>query len=301
MLVVDQFEETFALCPDEDERQAFVTTLCALGGAGIEPDAPAVVVLGIRADFYGRCIAYPELVPVLRDSQVVVGPMRPVDLRRAIERPAARAGLVLEAGLVEVLLRDLGAEEGQSAEPGSLPLLSHALLATWQRREGRTLTLAGYRDAGGVREAIATTADTVYDSLSPAAQVAAKQLFLRLVALGEGTEDTRRRIARDELLVDGTPEEAITIREVLDRLVEARLIVLGQDTVEIAHEALIKAWPRLQGWLAADRETLRIHRQLTEGAQAWERLGRDPGALYRGARLDAVRAWTHWPARGEPR
>jgi energy-coupling factor transporter ATP-binding protein EcfA2 len=291
VLVVDQFEEAFALCPDEAERQALINVLCTLGGAGMEPDPLAVVVLGIRADFYGRCLAYPELVRVLRDGQVVVGPMRPVDLRRSIERPAARAGLALEPGLVEVLLRDLGAEEGQLPEPGSLPLLSHALLATWQRREAQTLTLAAYRDAGGVREAIATTADAVYDNLSPAAQAVAKQLFLRLVALGEGTEDTRRRITRDELVFDGTPAEANTIGEVLDRLVAARLIVVGQDTIEIAHEALIKAWPRLQRWLAADREGLRMHRELTEAAQAWDRLSRDAGMLYRGARLDAVRAW----------
>jgi hypothetical protein len=291
VLVVDQFEETFTLCTDEDERQAFITALCTVAGAGAEPEAPAVVVLGVRADFYGRCVAYPELVPVLRDSQVVVGPMRQVDLRRAIERPASCASLVLEPGLVEVLLRDLGTENGHLPEPGSLPLLSHALLATWQRREGRTLTLAAYQDAGGVREAIATSANAVYDRLNHAGQTIARQLLVRLVAFGEGTEDTRRRITQRELLADRTPEQTATIREVLDQLVAARLVVVDKDTIEITHEALVRAWPRLNRWLTDDREGLRIHRELTEATQAWDKLDRDPGALYRGARLIAARDW----------
>lgn len=292
VLVVDQFEETFTLCADEDERQAFITALCTAAGAGGEPDAPVVVVLGVRADFYGRCVAYPELVPVLEGGQVVVGPMRLVDLRRAIERPTAGADLALEPGLVEVLLRDLGAEDDRLPEPGSLPLLSHALLATWQRREGRMLTLAAYRDAGGVQGAIATSADAVYDRLDGTGQTAARQLFMRLVAFGEGTEDTRRRITRKELFADRTQEQTAATREVLDQLVAARLVVVDKDTIEIAHEALIRAWPRLERWLVDDREGLRTHRELTEAAQAWDELDRDSGALYRGARLVAARDWT---------
>src|SRR5205823_328428 len=166
-------------------------------------------------------------------------------LREAITGPAAQARLVLQPGLVETVLADLG------QEPGSLPLLSHALFATWQRREGRTLTLGGYRKAGGVRQAIARTAEAVFSQLDLVQQGIAKDVFMRLTALGEGTEDTRRRVRRAELVAGREPQ---AIRVLLERLADARLVSLGEDTVEVAHEALIRAWPRLQRWLAEDRE-----------------------------------------------
>ncbi|MGH8904379.1 MAG: AAA family ATPase, partial [Egibacteraceae bacterium] len=238
LLLVDQLEEIFTLCRDEAERRGFVHALASLAD---EADSQAIVVLGIRADFYGRCAEYPELVAVVQDRQVLVGPMATAELREAITGPAARAGLVLEPGLVETVLADLG------GEPGSLPLLSHALFATWQRRRGLTLTLAGYRDAGGVRQAIAQTAESVYGELDLAQQTVAKDVFLRLTALGEGTEDTRRRVSRAELY-DGSDVEMV-----LDRLAEARLVTLGEDSVEVAHEALIREWPTLRRWLTDDR------------------------------------------------
>ncbi|MGH8906797.1 MAG: WD40 repeat domain-containing protein [Egibacteraceae bacterium] len=279
LLLIDQFEETFTLCRDEAERRAFIQALVSLAG---EADGQAIVVLGIRADFYSRCVEYPELVTVVQDHQVVVGPMTGPELRCAITAPAARAGLALEPGLVETVLADLG------EEPGSLPLLSHALFATWQRRGDGTLTMDGYRDAGGVRKAIGQTAQTVYDRLNPAQQAIAKDVFLRLTALGEGTADTRRRAQWAELVTGRDPEAA---QFVLDRLTEARLITLDENSVEVAHEALIREWPTLRGWLTEDREGLRIHRRLTEAAAEWHALGRDPGALYRGGRLVAAREW----------
>ncbi|MGH8887506.1 MAG: hypothetical protein ACRDYX_20525, partial [Egibacteraceae bacterium] len=276
LLLVDQFEELFTLCADEAERRGFIHGLVVLAD-GL--DRQASVVLGVRADFYGRCAEYPQLIAVIQDHQVVVGPMTGVELRRAIEGPAAQAGLALELGLVETVLADLG------DEPGSLPLLSHALRETWQRRRGCTLTVAGYQDAGGVRKAIGQTAEAVYGELDPAQQAVAKDVFLRLTALGEGTEDTRRRVRRAELLDGGDVEV------VLGRLAEARLLTLGEDSVEVAHEALIGEWPTLRGWLTEDREGLRIHRRVTEAASEWKALGRDPGALYRGGRLAAARDW----------
>ncbi len=275
VLVVDQFEEIFTLCQDHKERRAFVQALVDLSS---DPDAVAKVVLGIRADFYARCAEYPELVAAMEDHQVLVGPMSAADLREAIEGPAARAGLTLEPGLVQTVLADLG------DEPGSLPLLSHAMFATWQRRGNGALTVDGYQSAGGVRQAIAQTADAVYGELSPSQRGIAQEVFLRLTALGEGTEDTRRRAGRAELL---SGRDAGGVELALDRLARARLVTLDKDSVEIAHEALIRGWPRLMGWLNEDRELLRAHRRLTEAATEWRESGREEGFLYRGARLAA--------------
>ncbi len=273
LLVVDQLEELFTLGADEAERRCFIQALTSLDGE------EASVVVGVRADFSARCLEYPQLVAAMQDRQILVEPMTSAELRKAIEGPAARADLTLEAGLAEMVLADLG------EEPGSLPLLSHALFATWQRRRGRVLTVAGYRDAGGVREAIGQTAEAVYGELGPARQAVAKDVFLRLTALGESTEDTRRRVGWAEL-GNGPDLDAV-----LDGLAEARLVVLGDDTVEVAHEALIREWPTLRGWLTENREGLRTHRRLTEAASEWEALDRDPGALYRGGRLATARDW----------
>jgi len=171
-----------------------------------------------------------------------------------------------------------------------LPLLSHALLETWKRRAGHMLTLKGYADAGGVRGAIAHTAESVYQNLSPEDQVIARNLFLRLTELGEGTEDTRRRASFEEMML--LEEDAGHVRTVLNRLAEARLVTVGEDTAEVAHEALIREWPTLREWLNQDREGLHLHRHLTEAAHEWELLGRDPGALYRGAHLAQAREWS---------
>ena len=279
VVLVDQFEETFTLCRDEAERRRFVE---ALVGLTDDSASPVKIVVSIRADFYTRCLDYPELVGLLEDRQAVVGPMGAADLRRVIEDPAARAGLTLEPGLVATILGDL------SDEPGSLPLLSHALFATWQHRRDRTLTIAGYHAAGGVRQPIARTADAVFGALDPADQAIAKEVFLRLTALGEGTEDTRRRVRRAELL-NGRDDQAVEL--VLDRLAKARLVTLTEDSVEVAHEVLLREWPTLRRWLSDEREGLRTHRHLTEAAAEWESLGRDPGALYRGVRLAIAREW----------
>jgi hypothetical protein len=205
------------------------------------------------------------------------------ELRRAIELPAQRAGYEFEPGLVDLILRDVG------DEPGALPLLSHALLETWKRREGHTLTLAGYAESGGVRGAIAQTAEQVFSSLAAEQQPIARRIFLRLTELGEGTQDTRRRTIRAELVPQS--EEQITVEAVLQTLVEARLVTADQDTVEVAHEALIREWPTLRQWLNDNREGLRLHRQLSEAAQEWQRLNRDLSMLYRGARLAQVSEW----------
>jgi hypothetical protein len=186
--------------------------------------------------------------------------------------------------LVETIVGDV------AGEPGALPLLSHALLETWGRRRGYTLTLAGYAESGGVAGAIAQTADTVFEGLTPEQHAIARSVFLRLTELGEeGTQDTRRRVAPSELIP--RPEDAPTVEAVLKTLADARLITTAKETVEVAHEALIREWPALRAWLDEDREGLRTHRHLTEAAQEWERLDREPGELYRGARLATASEW----------
>ena len=291
LLVVDQFEELFTLCHDEFEREAFIDNLLTAvlpsplegRGDGGEGKNFITLILTIRADFYAHLAHYSELRDAVAGQQAYIGPMTSDELRRAIEEPAKREGWTFESGLVDLILRDVG------DEPGALPLLSHALLETWQRRSGRMLTLKGYADSGGVHGAIAYTAENVYQQLSPDQQLMARQIFLRLTELGEGTDDTRRRTALRELL--SPPEQSDQIRVVLNALATARLITLHEDTAEVAHEALIREWPRLREWLTEDREGLQLHRHLTEATHDWEMLDRDPGALYRGARLAQAAEW----------
>jgi hypothetical protein len=266
LLVVDQFEEVFNLCGETDRRW-LVRALTHAAGA-------ARVVIGVRADFYGHCARHPELLDALHRSQSLVGPMNAEQLRRAVVEPALRRGVSLENALVARLIADVAGRQGV------LPLVSHVLVETWRRRRGAVLTLAGYEDAGGVEHALARTADQVYDALSEQEKQAARQVFQRLVALGDGTEDTRRRVGRAELDADDA---------LLDRLAAARLIALDRDTVELTHEALSRAWPRLVGWLDEDRDALRAHRRLTSAADAWRAHDRDPDALYRGVHLDQAR------------
>lgn len=283
LIVIDQFEELFSLCRSEEERAAFIGNLLS---AAAEPDGPVLAVIALRADFYAHCADYPRLREALAARQEYIGAMNEEELRRAIEEPARRGRWEFEDGLVDLLLHEVG------REPGALPLLSHALLETWQRRRGRLLTLSGYTSSGGVRGAIAETAETIFiDQLTHDQQELARRIFLRLTELGEetATGDTRRRAMLDELILK--PEEKDSTHALLKMLADARLIVTQQNTVEVAHEALIREWPRLRGWLEENREGLRLHRQLTESTQEWIALRRDPDLLYRSARLTQAREW----------
>ncbi|HEY3310591.1 MAG TPA: BTAD domain-containing putative transcriptional regulator [Anaerolineales bacterium] len=286
LLLIDQFEELFTLCRDEFEREAFIDNLLTAISPASEnrpADGHITLVITLRADFYSHLAPYPELRDAVAQQQEYIGPMRMEELRSAIEEPARRGHWEFEPGLVDLILRDVG------DEPGALPLLSHALLETWKRRAGPILTLKGYADAGGVRGAIAHTAETVYQNLNPQERAIARESFLRLTELGEGTEDTRRRASLAELITSAdNPEE---VHAVLYILADARLITLGEQYVEVAHEALIREWPTLREWLNQDREGLALHRRLTEAAHDWEILGRDPGALYRGAHLAQAQEW----------
>jgi WD40 repeat protein/transcriptional regulator with XRE-family HTH domain len=287
LVLVDQFEETFTLCRDENERSAFIERLLAIAR---DKPVKTTVVIALRADFYSHCAQYPLLREAVAAEQEYIGQMTTDELRRAIEEPARRGGWEFESGLVDVLLNDIGADGMGQPEPGALPLLSHALLATWERRRGRIFTLDGYRASGGVRGAIAETAESVFtDQLNRAQQDLARDVFLRLTELGEGNEDTRRRATLNELAHQS--DEAIQLRVVLNTLAEARLITLNEDTAEVAHEALIREWQRLHEWLSQDREGLLLHRHLANSALEWKVRGQDPADLYRGARLAQAREW----------
>jgi WD40 repeat protein/DNA-binding XRE family transcriptional regulator len=288
LLVIDQFEELFTLCRSETEQAAFVDNLTA----ACQDGGTAVILPILRADFYAHCARFDSLRQLLAQHQEYIGPMTADELRCAIEEPARQGHWAIEPGLVDLLLHDVGADAGYNPEPGALPLLSHALLATWERRRGRTLTLSGYTASGGVRGAIAETAESVfYDQLDRDQRQIARHIFLRLTELsGDNTQaDTRRRVCIDEL--PARPEEREAVHQVLSALADARLVTTDQNAAEVAHEALIREWPTLRGWLEEDREGLRLHRHLTEAAQEWEALGHDPDGLYRGARLAQAMEW----------
>ena len=279
VVAVDQFEEIFTNCRDEAERAAFVDELVA---AARDPRRRALVLVAVRADFYGRCAVYPELSRLLGASQVLVGPMRRDELRRAIELPARRAGLTVDSDVVDALVAEV---EG---EPGGLPLLSTSLVELWQRRDGRRLRMSAYEQTGGVHGAIARLAENAYARLEPAHREAARRVLLRLSGHSEEALAVRRRVELAELDV----ERDDRVAEVLTVLAADRLVTIGEGAVELAHEALLWEWPRLRGWLEQDTEGRRLHQHLRAATREWDAGGRDPGELYRGARLAAALEWS---------
>ncbi|MEV4430022.1 hypothetical protein AB0K23_32580 [Streptomyces sp. NPDC049602] len=333
VVVVDQLEELFAPGVGEREQHRFLDLLAQLAGTGPGGQRPrAVVVYGLRSDFYGSCAGFPQLREALRQGQQLVGPMTRAELREAIVFPARDVGLEVEPGLVELLLRDLGAddpgvaaggrgtgtqdaagsaagaedgraqdagaEDGGAYEVGRLPYLAHALRACWQQRHGHTLTVDGYRATGGIHQAIATTAERIFGALDPAGQKAARALFLRLVRIGDAIQDTRRTITRTELTGIGDDPAAVTAT--IDAFTRGRLLTQRQDTVEISHEALLRAWPRLHRWIDTDRTGLLIRQQLEQAAREWADNRHDPGLLYRGLRLQTARDWANRPDHDRP-
>ncbi|MET7692687.1 WD40 repeat domain-containing protein [Streptomyces sp. NPDC005483] len=291
VVIVDQFEEAFTLCADETARRTFVQLLhAACTPAGPDAQAPALVLLGIRADFYERCLDHPELADALQHRHMVLGSLTGGELREAVTGPARAVGLELEPGLVELIVREVSADGPRGAhDAGVLPLLSHALLATWQRRKAGRLTVAGYRAAGGIQGAVAATAERAWSGLDPAARTAARLLLLRLVRLGEDTQATRRRGTRRRLVAEST--DPGKTEESLEALVRARLVTLDAETVEITHEALLTAWPRLREWIDEDRSDHLLRQRIEEDGRSWEGSNRDSSLLYRGSRLEQARTW----------
>jgi DNA-binding SARP family transcriptional activator/WD40 repeat protein len=277
VLAVDQLEEIFTACRDEGERVAFTEALAALAD---DADQRVVVILAIRGDFCGHCAEYPALSRQMSANTMFVGPMRRDELRRAIELPARRAGLRVEPSLVSALVGDV------ADEPGGLPLLSTTLVELWEERSGRTLRRSSYDSTGGVSGAVARLAERAYRRLTAAERERARAILVRLTD-AEQPAPVRRRIPLSELETERDEQAAAA----LTVLTESRLVTIDEGTVEVAHEALLREWPRLRGWLAEDAEGRRVHQHVIHAAAEWNASGRDPGELYRGARLASALDW----------
>ncbi|WP_235526267.1 WD40 repeat domain-containing protein [Nostoc piscinale] len=286
ILIIDQFEELFTLCNDETERREFIAQVLTL-------TQQQKVVITMRADFWGECAPYRELKELMEARQKLIAPMDGAELRKAMEMQAAQVGLRFEPGLSNTILDDV------QGEPGAMPLLQHALLELWKRRHGRWLQSGEYETIGSVRMAIAQTADDVYNTLSLSEQEQVKNIFIRLTRLddsmiqGDIRRDTRRRVWLDELVPTGST--LTSIKELVNRLAGegARLVVTSIDSstnkeeVEVAHEALIRYWPRLLNWLDENRTNLQLRETIRQAALDWERQQKDDNYLvHRGGRLD---------------
>ncbi len=273
VVVVDQFEELFELGHPPDTVNDLCQSLVA------HADGGGAVVVAIRSDRLGELGVDAELTERVERGLHLVTPLAGDALRRAIEQPAQLAGLRLEHGLVELLVRDC---EG---EPGGLPLLSHALVETWRRRDGVTLTVEGYRGSGGIRGAVARSADRLYDGLAVDERATLRSVLLRLVTPSVEGDPVRCRVPARTLLGDAQHVRIVGL------LVRARLVTSEEASFEVAHEALARAWPRLRSWLDEDVAGQRILRHLTAAADGWESLGRADTELYRGARLETALEW----------
>ncbi|MHB8627515.1 MAG: nSTAND1 domain-containing NTPase [Aggregatilineales bacterium] len=286
VLVIDQFEEVFTLVEDEKVRGHF---LKLIHEAVTDPRSRVRVIVTLRADFYDRPLLYPDFGELVRSRMETVLPLTADGLERAITRPAERVGLTFEPGLVASIVSEV------NYQPGALPLLQYALTELFERRQGHTLTHAAYKEIGGTVAALAWRADEVYDGLDANGQEAARQMFLRLVTLGEGVEDTRRRVLRSELMAIATDEELMD--ELIDTYAAYRLLSLDNDpgmrspTVEVAHEAILREWKRLRGWLNDSRHDIRMQRLLAAATAEWFHAERDDSFLLRGSRLEQFQTW----------
>ncbi len=267
VLIVDQLEELVTHCDDPAEREVFVHRIV---------NHPGGLVVSLRADLYGEFGAYPELATQLAASHVLLGPLGRDDVIRAVLEPAGRCGLTVEDGLAELVAEELG------DAPGALPLLGHALREAWIRRDGRTITVDGYRASGGVRSAIATTAERAFDALDGGGQDVARRILVRMVELRQDGDDVRRWASYDEMGESGAGE-------VVQTLARQRLLVIDGDHVTVVHEALLRAWPRLNEWIAEERADLLARQELRLAADRWAVGGRDDADLHarRSSRVDA--------------
>jgi DNA-binding SARP family transcriptional activator/ABC-type glycerol-3-phosphate transport system substrate-binding protein len=281
VLVVDQLEELFLQTHDAAERDRFIRDLAE---AVEDPSSHLTVVAMLRADLLERPMAHHRLGPLVSDGLIHVLPLAPAELEAACVIPAARVGVTLEPDLVAELIAEV------AGRPGALPLLQYTLTELFERRQGDTITAHDHRQLGGVSGVVARRAEETYAGLDENVRAACRQVFLRLVTLGDEGEVVRRRTARADLDIRHAGE-------VLERFGAARLLAFdldttsGEATVEVAHEAVFRVWPRLRGWIEEGQHDLRVHRSVMVAAAEWDAAGRGDDDLLTGSRLDRAEAW----------
>ena len=279
LLVVDQFEELFTLCKDEQIRRTFLARLLDL--AQVQR-----LIITMRADFWGDCAPYTALKEAMQAQQELIAPLNMAELRSVMEQQGKAVGLHFEADLANTIL------DAVADEPGAMPLLQHLLLELWKRRHGHWLLTGEYHSLGGIRKAIARTADRLYDNLSSDEQRLVRHIFVRLTRLaldqgpGEEHRNTRQRIVLPELVTSGYNVE--NVRNLVNRLADARLVVTNQHQVEVAHEALIRHWPRLQEWIKEDRAAVALRETIQSAAITWKVSRRPDFLVHRGDQLRAA-------------
>jgi DNA-binding SARP family transcriptional activator/WD40 repeat protein len=269
LLIVDQCEQAFAT-DEPAEAQEFFSALSQMVFRGM-------LVIAIRADCLGDLADHPGFAEIIQSHLLMLTPLGPDGLRAVVEKPAEQAGLILEPGLVEILVRD--------ADGRTLPLLSHALRQVWSRREGRVMTVDGYRASGEIEGAVAMTAEEVFATLPADGERPLRDILLRLVESSGDGAVISRRVERTRIAIDDAHSR------IVDRLVDARLLTTDEESVQISHEALAREWPRLKEWLADDVEGQRIMRHLGSAAAAWDAMARPDSELYRGGRLTSAQHW----------
>lgn len=293
VVLVDQFEEVFTLCKDEAQQKAFLDNVCH---AAMQPGGRTIVVLTMRADFFGFCAGHEHLADALALHTELIPPLNDEELQQAIERPAQIAGSEVQRELTEALIRDM------RNQPGALPLLQHALRLLWDQKGDGPLTLEAYTQVGRIEGALERHANEVYDALSPEEKSFCRYLMIRLTKIADGTADTRRRIPLADLPT--TRHSAAVVNPVVQKLTDARLLTTSRTdhtyhheaTVEVAHEALIQSWSKLRNWLGEDRESHRLHQELAEEARRWEGHKAQIGYEVHGERLRQYLLWadTKW-------
>lgn len=284
LLVLDQFEELYTLCPNADQRLIFLKIL-------LEPlisyrersitELPLILVATLRADFMRQVLSDRILADALQDATLILGPMNRQELEQVIVQPAQKRGVQFQEGLSSRILEDIGIEVGR------LPLLQFTLTQLWERQRNGWLTHAAYEEIGRVQRALANYAETIYRRLS-SNEAKIRQVLVQMVNPGEGTEDTRRPASRQEL--------GYELWQVVQLLADARLVVTyreldEREQAEIIHEVLIESWERLRSWIDADRKFRAWQQRLRATLYQWQFSQRDPGALLRGFPLVEAEEW----------
>ena len=290
LIVVDQIEELFTQCDDPEERDRFLTLLdlaATTVGAEETPDAAPVVVATMRSDFYEQALSQPVLARALERHSKVLAPLTREDMVEVITQPARMIGLKLEAGLVDLILHDLGVLTSDEGAGTVLPLLSHLLDTMWERRRGGVLTVASYRATGGVRGSVAATAERTWAALDERGQVLARAMLVHLVYVTDTGTDVKIRRSLPQLLAFAG-EDTATGRQVVDQFIAARVLVADTESVELIHDAVIDAWPRLKQWIQEDRRYTALRQQIEADAANWEQADHNSSLLYQRGRLDMV-------------